>query len=182
MEEELNLLLDYRVQEEDNGLLLFITKHFMEGGQKQEETHAGVGTEQVKQDTQKAQQDLKQVADRAKAATAGFAFEKLFQGRIDQMNYLWLMIGSLVIGTVTSIIPPIGMLVGLVLAVVGIGATIRRWHDLGQSGWMTLLCLIPYVGILGIIYLCWKAGMTTPNMYGEAPDPKRDVFKAALNT
>ncbi len=154
----------------------------MEGEQKKEEASAGVGSEQVKQDAQKAQQDLKQMADRAKAATAGFSFEKLFQGRIDHMNYLWFAIGGFILSMVVGMVPVIGLPISLAIGVVGVGTTIRRWHDIGQSGWFTLICLIPFVGILSVIYLCWKAGMTVPNMYGEVPDPKRDVFKAALNT
>jgi hypothetical protein len=38
------------------------------------------------------------------------------------------------------------------------------------------------LGLLGVIYLCWKHGDVGSNQYGGVPDPKRDVFKAILNT
>jgi uncharacterized membrane protein YhaH (DUF805 family) len=150
--------------------------------QQSANTGTSAGAEQVKQDTQQAQQDLKQVADRAKAATEGFSFEKLFQGRIDNMNYLWLAIASLVASMILGMIPVIGWAISLALGIVGIGATIRRLHDIGQTGWLTLLCFIPFVGLLLVVYLCWKKGSGVVNQYGEAPDPKREFFKAALNT
>lgn len=140
------------------------------------------GADQVKQDAAQAQADLKKVADRAKAATAGFSFEKLFQGRIDNMNYFWFAIAGLVAGVVLGMIPVIGWIASLAIGVVGVGATIRRWHDLGQTGWLTLLGFIPFLGLLVLAYLCWKKGATTPNAYGEVPDPARDLFKAVLNT
>jgi hypothetical protein len=132
--------------------------------------------------TQNAQADLGQVANRAKAATAGFSIEKLFQGRIDNTNYFYLAISSIVAGTILSMIPVIGGIISLAIGVVGVGATIRRWHDLGQTGWLTLLCLLGPIGLLVVIYLCWKHGTGTANAYGEAPDPKREFFKAVLNT
>ncbi len=132
--------------------------------------------------TQNAQADLGQVANRAKAATAGFSIEKLFQGRIDNVNYFYFAVAGLVASFVLGMIPVIGWIISLAIAVVGVGTTIRRWHDLGQTGWLTLLGLIPVVGLLVVIYLCWKHGTGTPNMYGEAPDPKREFFKAVLNT
>jgi uncharacterized membrane protein YhaH (DUF805 family) len=152
----------------------------MEGEQKTEGASAESG--QVNQDTQQAKQELKQVADRAKAATAGFSFEKLFAGRLDQMNYFWFFVASIVAGTVLSMIPLVGAIVCLALGVVGLGATARRLHDIGQTGWYALAFVIPPIGILLALYLCWKHGSTTANIYGDAPDPKRDIFKAVLNT
>ncbi len=132
--------------------------------------------------TQSAQADLKVAADRAKAATQGFQFGKLFEGRIDNMNYLYGAVGSIVLGFVLGMIPVIGLLVGLALAVLGIGMTVRRFHDINVTGWATLVLVIPFVGFLVVVYLCWKHGDVAANPYGAAPDPKRDAFKAILNT
>jgi len=140
--------------------------------------NTGASTDQAKQDAAQAQADLKKVADRAKAATAGFSFEKLFQGRIDHVNYFYFTIAAIVASAILNMFGFLGDLVSLAIGVLGIGATIRRWHDLGQTGWLTLLSIF----LLPIAYLCWKKGLPTPNTYGEAPDPKRDPFKAVLNT
>lgn len=132
--------------------------------------------------TQSAQADMQAAADRAKAATAGFNFEKLFAGRIDNMNYLYAVVGSIVLGFILGMIPIIGLLVSLVFLVIGLGVSARRFHDIGITGWASLALLIPFLGLLGVIYLCWKHGDTGSNAYGAAPDPKRDLFKAILNT
>ena len=131
---------------------------------------------------QSPQDDLKKVADRAKAATSGFDFSKLFVGRIDAMNYLYFVLIGLVLGAVLGMIPVIGLLVMIPLAVVGVGVSIRRLHDINITGWATIALFIPFLGILGVIYLCWKHGDVGSNQYGEVPDQKRDMFKAILNT
>lgn len=58
-----------------------------------------------------------------------------------------------------------------------IAVSVRRWHDLDQSGWFYLLFAvlgaIPYLGALaGLINLIWffMAGTEGENKYG--PDPK----------
>ncbi len=64
-------------------------------------------------------------------------------------------------------------LLGLGLLVLGVWLSlathVKRWHDLDYSGWMVLLNLIPYVGLLILIWQgCFK-GTDGPNRYG--PDP-----------
>jgi uncharacterized membrane protein YhaH (DUF805 family)/type II secretory pathway pseudopilin PulG len=46
-----------------------------------------------------------------------------------------------------------------VLLIAAVGGSIRRWHDLGQSGWMVLLNLVPCVGALVILYLLFAPGV-----------------------
>ena len=43
---------------------------------------------------------------------------------------------------------------------------IRRWHDLGKSGWYSLLALIPFVNLVVLIYLFVAKGDEGPNTYG----------------
>ncbi len=131
---------------------------------------------------QSASEDLKRVADRAKAATRGFAFEKLFTGRLDETNYLYFVIGALVVGFLVMMIPLIGMLVSLALLVLGLGATARRFHDINITGLAAVVLIVPVVGLLAVIYLCWKKGEAGANPFGAAPDRNRDTFKAILNT
>jgi uncharacterized membrane protein YhaH (DUF805 family) len=47
--------------------------------------------------------------------------------------------------------------------------TIKRWHDLNKSGWMTLCLLIPFIGAIGcMIYLGFVKGKKDKNRFGEA--------------
>ncbi len=132
--------------------------------------------------SQSASEDLKRVADRAKAATGGFAFDKLFTGRLDETNYLYFAIGALVVGFLVMMIPLIGMIVSLLLLVLGLGATARRFHDINITGLAAVVLIVPVVGLLAVIYLCWKKGEAGANPFGAAPDRNRDTFKAILNT
>ncbi len=53
--------------------------------------------------------------------------------------------------------------------------TIRRSHDMGWSGWMSLLAFIPLVGLIWI----FKAGNLGANAYGSPPPPNTFGVKLA---
>lgn len=44
---------------------------------------------------------------------------------------------------------------------------IRRAHDLGYSGWITLLYMLPLVNLVMLIYFLCAKGEETSNAYGE---------------
>jgi uncharacterized membrane protein YhaH (DUF805 family) len=47
--------------------------------------------------------------------------------------------------------------------------TVRRFHDQGRTGWMTLLGAIPYAGgLILLIFMC-LSGDGGPNRFGEDP-------------
>jgi MFS transporter, ACS family, hexuronate transporter len=46
---------------------------------------------------------------------------------------------------------------------------IKRWHDLGKSGWMSLINLIPGVSIIVPFWLGAAAGEDSQNRYGQQP-------------
>jgi uncharacterized membrane protein YhaH (DUF805 family) len=52
-----------------------------------------------------------------------------------------------------------------------IAAAIRRLHDVGKSGWMLLVSLIPLVGGIWLLVLMVTEGNNGDNKYG--PDPKQ---------
>ncbi len=131
---------------------------------------------------QSAQADFQKVVGSAQAASKGFEFGKLFEGRIGNMHFLYFFVASLVLGLVLGMIPVIGWIVALALLVLAFGVGIRRFHDINVTGWAVLVFLIPIVGLLVALYLCWKHGDAGANQYGPAPDPNRDFFKAVLNT
>lgn len=67
----------------------------------------------------------------------------------------------------------------VVLFAYGFSLNIRRWHDLGQSGWMSLLSLIPLVNLVVLIYLMCAKGTEGPNAYGE-PNVGKPFWKSVF--
>lgn len=90
-------------------------------------------------------------------------------------NVIALLVASLVDGMLgmrgASGIGPVYGLYGLAVMVPGIAVAVRRMHDLGKSGWVLLLGLIPLVGLI-VLYWAVQEGEPTENAYG--PDPKHD--------
>lgn len=52
---------------------------------------------------------------------------------------------------------------------IAFAAYCKRWHDMDQSGWLTLLMLIPLVNFALVIFLGIPRGTDGPNRYGEDP-------------
>ena len=73
----------------------------------------------------------------------------------------------------SSVVMHLLALVPLILMVVlGVGGfmlIIRRWHDLGKSGWLSLLMLVPLFNFFVLIFLWVKKGTDGPNTYGDDP-------------
>ena len=109
-----------------------------------------------------------------------------FEGRIRRKDY-WIrsilvgfgggilaMVLMFSIAAISADLAMVGFalagLVYLAVMVSAISLNIRRYHDIGKSGWMMLIVLVPLVG--GILHLVW-AGFTDsnpgPNQFGENP-------------
>ena len=56
---------------------------------------------------------------------------------------------------------------------VGVALQVKRWHDLGYTGWLIVLALIPFLNLLylvvALVCLGCIEGTRGPNQYG--PDP-----------
>ncbi|RZT85848.1 uncharacterized membrane protein YhaH (DUF805 family) [Pseudonocardia sediminis] len=68
--------------------------------------------------------------------------------------------GSGVLGSIYSLF--------LLVPTFAIGA--RRLHDIGVSGWLQLIAIIPVLGIIALLVLWVVNGTPGPNRHG--PDPK----------
>ncbi|WP_409978072.1 DUF805 domain-containing protein [Pseudomonas sp. C9-3] len=53
-----------------------------------------------------------------------------------------------------------------IMLLPSLGFTVRRLHDVGKSGWLTFLWIIPLVGPLCVIYYLAMAGKNNVNAYG----------------
>lgn len=56
----------------------------------------------------------------------------------------------------------------LALLLPTISVLVRRLHDTGKSGWWYWISLVPFVGIVLIVFLCQQSELA-PNKYGPAP-------------
>lgn len=65
------------------------------------------------------------------------------------------------------------LVVGLIVPLIAV--QVRRFHDLGMSGWFSLLGIIPYVGGLIVLYFMVKPGNAGPNQYGQDPKDPNDI-------
>lgn len=65
---------------------------------------------------------------------------------------------------------PLYLVYGLVALIPGLAVTVRRLHDIGKSGWMLLVILIPIVGAIWLLVLLVTDSKSGENEYG--PNPK----------
>ena len=107
-----------------------------------------------------------------------------YQGRLNRKPYILYSVGiwflMLILNVVADVLgdsrSSVALLVAfalylavLALCVPSVMLTIRRWHDLGKSGWFSLLLLVPLVNFVVGLYLWVKKGDDGPNQYGEDP-------------
>jgi uncharacterized membrane protein YhaH (DUF805 family) len=59
-------------------------------------------------------------------------------------------------------------ILALAVLVPNVAVSVRRFHDIGKSGWWCLIFLIPIVNIIALIYFFTKTS-EGPNQYGEGP-------------
>lgn len=130
---------------------------------------------------------------------AGFATLKPFgvDGRIGRLRFLaWSMVLSLVTMAVVSVFAIIGLalvssdstaslIIGGILAfflclaflIASIMISAQRLHDIGWSGWLWLLNLVPFVGSFFPLLLLAMPGNQTANRYGAPPPPNSTAVK-----
>ncbi|MDN5746483.1 MAG: DUF805 domain-containing protein [Nocardioidaceae bacterium] len=100
------------------------------------------------------------------------AFQKYarFDGRASRGEYWWFALGygalilvcyiPMIIGIVAEspgLVVPFAILfiVAVIAAIVpGIAVAVRRLHDIGLSGWLYLISLVPFGGIVMLVLMC----------------------------
>ena len=123
-----------------------------------------------------------EVAD-INAAHGGFQSVKLWPvgGRIGRLRFLAYSVGAWVLSTlvVTAVMLAIAwlgakgaagfapVLATLVYFVISYLLLIQRSHDMNLSGWVSLLALIPLVGLVWV----FKGGSPGANRFGAPPPP-----------
>jgi uncharacterized membrane protein YhaH (DUF805 family) len=128
-----------------------------------------------------------------------FAVLKPFsvEGRIGRLRFLaWTMVLSLVTLPIVGIFALIalglvsgesttGLIIGGILAfflflgffIVSILFSVQRLHDIGWSGWLWLLNIVPFVGSFFPFVIMVVPGNTGANQYGPPPPPNSTAVK-----
>jgi uncharacterized membrane protein YhaH (DUF805 family) len=101
-----------------------------------------------------------------------------FSGRAQRAEYWYFVLFNIIISIVLNIIGSmmgdsngvIGMVYSLGVFLPGLAVLARRLHDIGKSGWMMLVALIPLIGWIWLLILLVTDSDAGENKYG--PNPK----------
>ncbi|MBI2770258.1 MAG: DUF805 domain-containing protein [Burkholderiales bacterium] len=108
--------------------------------------------------------------DIQKAVKACFSKYADFNGRAARPEFWWFVLFQFVVvtvlGFVSDMLSGVASL-GMLLPGLAVGA--RRLHDMGKSGWLLLLWLIPIIGWGLLIYWSAQPGDPAANAYGAPP-------------
>ena len=95
------------------------------------------------------------------------------EGRASRSEYWWFylafMIANIGLTIVDSALGTPLVLLLLALIPASLCAAIRRMHDIGKSGWMLLIGLIPLVNLILLYWFIFDGGQPHANDYGAVP-------------
>jgi hypothetical protein len=78
-----------------------------------------------------------------------------FNGRASKSEFWWWMLFILLASLACRMISPLlSSLFSLATLLPSLAVTARRLHDIGRSGWWQLICLIPLLGWIVLVYWC----------------------------
>lgn len=103
-----------------------------------------------------------------------------FNGRARRSEYWWWVLFTVIVSIIASIIDAIigtrsgsfGLIEGIatlafLLPSLAVGA--RRLHDVGMTGWLQLIAIIPIIGALVLIFGFYIRDSQPDNKYGPSP-------------
>ena len=106
-----------------------------------------------------------------------------FKGRARRKEYWMFTIFNIIFGGIAMTLDSVfgiaiegvgyGPLYGiyaLVLFIPGLAVAVRRLHDIGKSGWMLLITLIPLIGVIWLLVLLLTDSNSEENLYGANPN------------
>ena len=97
-----------------------------------------------------------------------------FSGRARRSEYWWFVLFYALVYVVAAIIdgilgvPILTLIVALGLLVPALAVSVRRLHDTDRSGWWLLLNLVPFGGIVVLVFSCLDS-QPGPNRFGPSP-------------
>jgi uncharacterized membrane protein YhaH (DUF805 family) len=91
-----------------------------------------------------------------------------FSGRARRSEFWWFFLFQVIVSIVASFLGDVvSAIAGLALLLPALAVGARRLHDVGKSGWLQLIVLIPLIGILVLLYFWVQPGTSAANMHGE---------------
>jgi uncharacterized membrane protein YhaH (DUF805 family) len=111
------------------------------------------------------------------------------EGRIGRLRFLaWTMVLMLaclpLFGIASGFMAVSEMLGGLLMVVAGIAAVVvgvmfavQRLHDIGWSGWLVLISVVPIVGGVFYLLIFIIPGSTEASRFGSPPPPNSTAVK-----
>ena len=105
-----------------------------------------------------------------------------FSGRARRSEYWYFVLFNMIFAIVAFVLDNVfgtaieggvyGLIYGLYLLAVwlpGLAVAVRRLHDIGKSGWMFLIGLIPLIGPIWLLVLFCTDSQQGTNKWGENP-------------
>lgn len=93
-----------------------------------------------------------------------------FEGRAARSEYWWWALFVFAVSIVLAMVnaATLANLFSLATLLPSLAVGVRRLHDIGKSGWWLLICLIPLIGWIVLIY--WAVQPSEgDNSFGPAP-------------
>lgn len=111
------------------------------------------------------------------------------RGRIGRLRYLaysivltilMLAVGGVLMGVLSTMIASVDVLAVLIYIpsiVVSLMMAVRRLNDMNQTGWLSVLILVPLINFFFGLWLLFAPGSAGSNRYGPAPSPNTTGVK-----
>ena len=100
-----------------------------------------------------------------------------FDGRAGRAEFWWFVLANFLVLVALAVLIAVSnifwiLYVGYALAVIvpSIAVAIRRLHDTNKSGWWLLIGIIPFGGIVLLVFYILE-GTAGPNDHGAGPEP-----------
>ena len=98
-----------------------------------------------------------------------------FGGRARRKEYWMFFLFNIVFASILGFIDAqtgfgvLGGLYSLAILIPGLAVSVRRLHDIGKSGWMLLILLIPIIGAIWLLVLMASDSQQGTNKWGQNP-------------
>ena len=107
-----------------------------------------------------------------------------FNGRARRTEYWMFALFNMIFATIAMVLDyvlgisfgelgfygPLYLIYALAMFLPGLAVGVRRLHDVGKSGWMYLIALIPLIGAIWLLVLMVTDGESSENKYGINPE------------